>query len=363
MAAERAIAEPLMDLLGRRQSILRPRAACRMWRELLEPAAARWFAAVVCAPSYLYRRCESCGLCVQYDTTYKQRYRLLDHAHEHPEAAAWAARCLTRAEPHGAWPVARCECGATRSDPMSPRTVDTLERAARIVVPGFFAALRRHVALPGKGLEFALRQAAGAGNGELAAWICESPGLEMGEVVLDALARAAHPDVVRALAKRFALHRAWRGQRPRALHAAGCAALARCVARSHAMREVLNAELGFRPREVAGVFREALAEGELDAARWIHDRVGVHRSAVTPRGFWVMRRMAERGDVWSLKWATDTLELTYGDGGAEALAAATHAGHAAVVAWLVERHALVSVVTDSVDRSTGPIAGSDGTGA
>jgi hypothetical protein len=169
-------------------------------------------------------------------------------------------------------------------------------------------------------------------------WLVECPVLRI-DRLLEAVEHVPTAAIARVLADRLDLRLAWRIAGAGDLHDAGRAALQRAAATGDPeLCRALHDVIGFRPREVGGVFRALVAGGRLDGARWLVDHVGVLTSAALNGD--LLATLASRGDVATLEWVADAVHLANCPGVAHLVDEAARHGHARVIGWAAGRFAL-----------------------
>ena len=102
-------------------------------------------------------------------------------------------------------------------------------------------------------------------------------------------------------------------------------------------------QVGYRPDDVEGIFRGLVEARKLDAAQWLHDRVGVDRHAFLHH--FVLDGLAAAGDVATIRSVVRMLALTAADVTRQIWYAAARTGQTSVTEWLMAEFPLDSAET------------------
>lgn len=368
---ELGVAEPVLTAMLPRGAgaAWAGRATCRLWRKVLDPHFGAWLARVLQMASF--PQCASClslygppterraGEPMPYHVHPPRwvdgntlRHRLFAAAAREPAVARGLARLLAstdRATTVEAAVEATCpECARSgpqrRLAPRPPRADKTWRSAADVVDADLMRALRLHVPLPTDRVDRVLNRASAAGNDLLVEWLVELPtvGTDWPEVAR-AIEFVASPAVARALGRRLDLRSEF--HKPYCRVRDPCrAALKRAAHRGDwDVCIALVDQVGYRPDDVGDIFRGLVEARKLDAAQWLHDRVGVDRHAFLHH--FVLDGLAAAGDVATIRSVVRMLALTAADVTRQIWYAAARTGQTSVIEWLMAEFPLDSAET------------------
>jgi hypothetical protein len=359
MADDRGAVEPLLDRVALGawwpdETVRACRGTSRLWWTLMEPIAARLFAAALRAPSFM--QCSVCDACT-WMPGHDVR-KTIFRSCVSPPVAAWVARSLGATAPTPAptpAPQAMCPAGCgpcPTSDMASGMGMGSvLSCVALAHSPDVLAALRRHLVLDSAYAGYGLGCAATNGNEPMARWMAESAESALAdqewrdEWIPNAIREVSTVGIARFLGQRFDLRSACRDGRWE-LREAGRAALVRAArAGDAAVCVALHAEIGFWPIEIGDVFCALVLTDDLEMAQWLVDHIGVLHNAVTRDLARFLVERATDGDVAKLEWLVTTLGLQLGDWfnswGKHVIERAAKAGRVPVLAWVVARFGVI----------------------
>jgi len=337
-AAERAVAEPLMAVVCRRESASRGEwilmgrvlATCRAWRELAEPHAAARVVAELTAPTYPHRCADP--RCVPKAPLVSLVGALADDA----ALGAWATRALSSTPPRAPADAAVQRCGAlVRPDPTG-----RLAPLARVAHPGFVAALKRHMPRVGVSVKGALWDAARCGNVDFVRWLSAEPTLDP-RTALCALHGVTDPRIVAILGALIVGvdDAAW--DTPPIQWVVNNILVEAAMADDAALCAQLHEIVGFQPNdEVRALFGALVCGGHRATAQWCAENI-----ETPPLRFDLLSRVAARGHLETLQWMLETLEpddhtFVNDESEYDVLASAIEYDRLEITRWLVGRFEL-----------------------